>query len=254
MSSSSAFIPPRTKVVFPGPSCGAKVSSKCRNRDKQKNSPSTQSPPSSALSDCNEGSSGSSRPNISSSAHLVRSNSSGSYSGLDDPILRPTLVSLSLPAFERGLSTPYHSGVIPLLLALPLPHPCKKCWELGYSVTTYNKGTSSKHKKRPHKASTYFGTSSPSAETTTVEKQQPYNAVPLADPSADPIFTEVVTVGEIRPKSLGHKRTKIVETEHPSSKQFATPKVVHILKKVGVALLDGLMAGCLFFWVCCWLS
>ncbi|KAJ6865856.1 hypothetical protein NC652_037396 [Populus alba x Populus x berolinensis] len=102
MSSSSAFIPPRTKVVFPGPSCGAKVSSNCRNRDKQKNSPSTQSPPSFALSDCNEGSSGSSRPNISSSAHLIRSNSSGSYSGLDDPTLRPTLVSLSLPAFERG--------------------------------------------------------------------------------------------------------------------------------------------------------
>ena len=123
MSSSSTFIPPRTKVVFVSPLYGARVSSKHRNRDMQKNSPFIQSPPSSAFSDCNEGSSSSSRPNISSSAYLVGSNPSGSYPGLDDPTLRLTLVSPSLPAFGRGLSTPYHSGVTPLLLALPLPHP-----------------------------------------------------------------------------------------------------------------------------------
>lgn len=117
-----------------------------------------------------------------------------------------------------------------------LLHFCKKCRVLGYYITTCNKGTSSKHKKRPHKAPTYSGTSSPSAETTAVEKQQPYSAVPLADPSVDPMFTEVVIAGEIRPKSLSRKRTKIVETEHPGSKQIATPKVMLILKKVMLLL------------------
>ncbi|KAJ6893773.1 hypothetical protein NC652_027749 [Populus alba x Populus x berolinensis] len=48
MSSSQAFTPPRTKVVFAnftGPSCGVRVYSKHRNTAMQKNSPSTKSPP-----------------------------------------------------------------------------------------------------------------------------------------------------------------------------------------------------------------
>ncbi|KAJ6886158.1 hypothetical protein NC651_026750 [Populus alba x Populus x berolinensis] len=48
MSSSQAFTPPRTKVVFAnftGPSCGVRVYSKHRNKAMQKNNPSTQSPP-----------------------------------------------------------------------------------------------------------------------------------------------------------------------------------------------------------------
>lgn len=116
MYSSQAFTPPRTRVVFAdlaGPSCGARVSSKSRNRAMQKNSPPAQSPPSSAPSDCNKGSSSSSRPNISPSEHLVRFNPSGSYLGLSDLNPGPTIDSPSLPASGRDLSTPRPSGATP---------------------------------------------------------------------------------------------------------------------------------------------
>ena len=64
-----------------------------------------------------------------------------------------------------------------------LPYFYKQCRVLEHSVTTCNKGTSSKRKKRAHEAPTCCGNSNPSAETAAaVKKQQRYSAVPLANP------------------------------------------------------------------------
>jgi len=97
-----------------------------------------------------------------------------------------------------------------------LPYFCKQCRVLGHSVSTCYKGTSSKRKKHAHEAPTCFGNSSPSAETAVVEKQQPYSAVPFVDPPLNRMFTEAITAGETRPKSLGCKRTKIALLFFPS--------------------------------------
>ena len=129
MSSYQAFTPPRTMVVFSdlaGPSHGARVSSKLRNKAMQKNSPSAQSSPFSASYDRNEGSSGNSRSSISSSEHLVGSNPSGSYPGSGQTNPGSSTNSPPLPASGKGLSTPCLSGASPTLLAFPLSHPWRK--------------------------------------------------------------------------------------------------------------------------------
>ncbi|KAJ6857850.1 hypothetical protein NC652_039548 [Populus alba x Populus x berolinensis] len=51
---------------------------------------------------------------------------------------------------------------------------------------------------------------SPSEETVVVEKQQPYKTTPPMDPPVDPMFTEVVIVGDIRSQSLDRKRSKTI--------------------------------------------
>jgi hypothetical protein len=117
---------------------------------------------------------------------------------------------------------------------------CKQCRVLGHSVSTCNKGTSSKHKKRAHEAPTCSGNSSPSAETTAVEKQQPYSAIPLVDPEVDPMFTEAITTSETRSKSPSRKSIKIIEVEHSSSEQSATLKVLHIFEEGDVAAVEPL--------------
>jgi len=119
-----------------------------------------------------------------------------------------------------------------------LPCFCKQCRVLGHSVSTCNKRTSSKHKKRAHEAPTCSGNSSPSAETTAIEKQQPYSAIPLVDPQVDPMFTEAITTSETRSKSPSRKSTKIVEVEHSGSEQSATLKVVHISEEGDAAAVE----------------
>ena len=75
--------------------------------------------------DRNEGSSGSSRPSISPSKHLVGSNPSGSYLGSGNPYPGLSIDSPPLLASGMDLSTPRPSGISPLL-ALPLSHPWQK--------------------------------------------------------------------------------------------------------------------------------
>jgi hypothetical protein len=52
------------------------------------------------------------------------------------------------------------------------------------------------------------------------------------------MFTEAVTAGETRPASPGRKRTKIAEVKHSGSKQYVTPKVVHISEEGDVAAME----------------
>jgi hypothetical protein len=119
-----------------------------------------------------------------------------------------------------------------------LPCFCKQSRVLGHSISTCNKGTSSKHKKQAHEAPTCSGNSSPFVETTAVEKQQPYSAAPLVDPQVDPMFSEAITTSETRSKSPSRKSTKIVEVEHFGSEQSATLKVVHISEEGDAAAVE----------------
>jgi hypothetical protein len=45
-----------------------------------------------------------------------------------------------------------------------------------------------------------------------VEKQQPYNTAPPADPPVDPMFTEAVIVGDIQSQSPDRKLSKTTVT------------------------------------------
>ncbi|KAJ6958761.1 hypothetical protein NC653_040406 [Populus alba x Populus x berolinensis] len=65
---------------------------------------------------------------------------------------------------------------------------------------------------------------SPSEETVVVEKQQPYKTTPPMDPPVDPMFTEVVIVGDIRSQSLDRKRSKTIAVMPFGSKHSTTPK------------------------------
>ena len=63
--------------------------------------------------DRNEGSSGSSRPSISPSEHLVGFNPSGSYPGSGNPYPGSSIDSPPMLASGRDLSTPRPSGISP---------------------------------------------------------------------------------------------------------------------------------------------
>nr|TKS02794.1 hypothetical protein D5086_0000159540 [Populus alba] len=60
--------------------------------------------------------------------------------------------------------------------------------------------------KQPYIAPSGPDFGSPSEETVVVEKQQPYKTTP----PMDPMFTEVVIVGDIRSQSLDRKRSKTI--------------------------------------------
>jgi len=98
-----------------------------------------------------------------------------------------------------------------------LPRFCKQCKTLGHSTLTCTKGLKPRSKKRPHETPACSASSSPSAETAAIEKQEPYCAGPSADLQVDPMFTEAATAGALRPQSLGRKRSKVAATKLSSS-------------------------------------
>lgn len=51
------------------------------------------------------------------------------------------------------------------------------------------------------------------------------------------MFTEAVTIGELKTKSPSCKRTKVVESKHSGSKHPATPRVVHISEEGDVIVV-----------------
>jgi hypothetical protein len=75
-----------------------------------------------------------------------------------------------------------------------LPRFCKQCLVLGHTVSTCNKGSNSKCKKRPQDI--HDGSDSPSAKIVAVEKQ-PYSQGPPVDTPVNPMSTEAAT-SEIR--------------------------------------------------------
>ncbi|KAJ6859632.1 hypothetical protein NC652_041807 [Populus alba x Populus x berolinensis] len=78
--------------------------------------------------------------------------------------------------------------------------------------------------KQPYIAPSGPDFGSPSEETVVVEKQQPYKTTPPMDPPVDPMFTEVVIVGDIRSQSLDRKRSKTIAVMPFGSKHSTTPK------------------------------
>lgn len=62
-----------------------------------------------------------------------------------------------------------------------------------------------------------------------MEKQLPYNTTFPADPPVDPMFTEAVTVGDIRSQFPDRKRSKTTAVVPFGSKQYTTPKLVKVL-------------------------
>jgi hypothetical protein len=113
-----------------------------------------------------------------------------------------------------------------------LPRICKQCKTLGHSTLTCTKGLKSRSKKRPHETPSCSASSSPSAETAVVEKQEPYGVGPFVTPQVDPISTEAAIVVALRPQSPGHKRSKAAATELPSS----TPSIHESVAEVTAAV------------------
>jgi hypothetical protein len=134
---------------------------------------------------------------------------------------------VDLPTFIN-LVLPNGSSLSQQVMYESLPHFCKQCRVLGLTVSTCNKGTGHKRKKRSHEVHVRSGCSSPSAETIAVEKQQPYNEGLHDEPSIDPMSTEVAIIVDKRLLSPRRKRTKLAETGHFGAKHHASSNVVHI--------------------------
>jgi len=151
----------------------------------------------------------------------------------DDPIAQMTRLSYARVLIEVDLLSdlPYSINVILLnSTSLPqqimyesLPRLCKQCKILGHLTLTCTKGLKPKNKKRSHETPACSASSSPSVETAVVKKQEPYCEGPSVDPLVDPMFTEAVIAGELRPQSPGRKRSKAAASEHSSSTLLVTP-------------------------------
>ena len=128
----------------------------------------------------------------------------------------PSSVNVVLP---NGTSLPQQ------IMYESLPHFCKQCKVLWHSTITCTKGIRPKHKTRPHETLACSATSSASAETAAVEKQELYRAGPSTDPLVDSMFTEVIATGEQRPQSPSYKRSKVATPENFGSTLPTTPRV-----------------------------
>jgi hypothetical protein len=138
----------------------------------------------------------------------------------DDPTAQTTRLSYARVLVEVDLLSNLTSSInviLPNGTTLPqqivyesLPRFCKQCKILRHSTLTCTKGLKPRSKKRPHESPVCSTSSSPSAETTTVEKQEPYCAGPSTDPQVDPMSTEAATVGALRPQPPGYKSPKLL--------------------------------------------
>ena len=103
----------------------------------------------------------------------------------------PSSVNVILP---NGISLP------PQIVYESLPRFCKQCKILGHSTLTWTKGLKPKSKNMPHETPACSASSSPSVETATVEKHEPFCAGLYIDPLVDPMFTKAIIAGELRPQ------------------------------------------------------
>ncbi|KAJ6880726.1 hypothetical protein NC652_033921 [Populus alba x Populus x berolinensis] len=94
-----------------------------------------------------------------------------------------------------------------------LHHFYKQCQVLGHIVSTCNKGSHSKRKKRPQDI--HDGSGSPSAKIIKVEKGQPYSQGLLIHNLVNPMSTKVVTSEIRRHSSPGRKKTKFATSSTP---------------------------------------
>jgi len=125
-----------------------------------------------------------------------------------------------------NLVLPNGSSLTQQVMYESLPRFCKLYRVLGYTVSTCNKWTGHKRKQQYHEA--HVRTSSLSAETVTVEKQQPYSEGLHDEPSINSMSAEVTTTMEKRPVSPWCKRTKLANAGHSGAKHSTSPNVVHI--------------------------
>jgi len=124
LSPSQAYTPLRSKMVFvdvADSSHGVKVCSKSKKRDVQRNRPNAQS--SSSLTSCgrDDGSSGNTRPHLSSNDHLVGFNPCGSFPSPSNPNPGLSEDPSSLPASRRGIPTLHLTGVTSPVGAISSP-------------------------------------------------------------------------------------------------------------------------------------
>jgi hypothetical protein len=111
---SQAYTPLRTNVVFvdiAGSSRGVRFYSKSRKRDIQRSKPNAQSSSSPASCGQDDGSSGSSRPHLSSNDHSTGSNPCSSFPGTGNPNLGLNEDPSPLPASGCGIPTLRPTGV-----------------------------------------------------------------------------------------------------------------------------------------------
>jgi len=151
----------------------------------------------------------------------------------DDPIAQMTRLSYARVLIEVDLLSDLSSSINVILpngtslsqqiMYESLPRLCKQCKIPGHSTLTCTKGLKPKSKKRSHETPACSASSSPSVETAAVKKQEPYYACPSVDPLVDPMFTEAVIAGELRPQSPGRKRSKVAASEHSGSTLLVTP-------------------------------
>jgi hypothetical protein len=79
----------------------------------------------------------------------------------------------NLPSFVNVI-LPNDTSLPQQIMYESLPYFCKQCKILGHSTLTCIKGLKLKSKRRPHETLVCSASSSPSIETTAVEKQEPY--------------------------------------------------------------------------------
>ncbi|KAJ6973644.1 hypothetical protein NC653_033855 [Populus alba x Populus x berolinensis] len=94
-----------------------------------------------------------------------------------------------------------------------LPYFYKQCQVLGHTVSTCNKGSHSKRKKRPQDI--HDGSGNPSIKIVKVEKGQPYSQGLPIDNLVNPMSTKVVTSEIRRHSSPGRKKTKLATSSTP---------------------------------------
>uniref|UniRef100_A0A2K1XY34 DUF4283 domain-containing protein n=1 Tax=Populus trichocarpa TaxID=3694 RepID=A0A2K1XY34_POPTR len=140
----------------------------------------------------------------------------------DDPTTNMTRLSYAWVLIEVNLPgdlpssvnvvLPNGSNIAQQVLYESLPRFCKSCLSWGTLKMHVTKGES-KCKTRPQDI--HEDSSSPSADTVTVEKQQPYSQGAPVDTHVDPMSTEVVTFETKRHSSPGRKRTKLAAPSNP---------------------------------------
>jgi hypothetical protein len=140
----------------------------------------------------------------------------------DDPTTNMTRLSYAWVLIEVNLPRdlpssvnvvlPNGSNIAQQVLYESLPRFCKSCLSWGTLKMHVAKGES-KCKTRPQDI--HEDSSSPSADTVAVEKQQPYSQGAPVDTHVDPMSTEVVTFETKRHSSPGRKRTKLAAPSNP---------------------------------------
>jgi len=120
---------------------------------------------------------------------------------------------------------PNGNTLVQQLVYESLPRYYKQCKSLGHSTLTCNKGHVPRNRKRPHGTSACSTSSSPSAETAAVEKQDQYCVGPSVNPQEDPISIEAAAAGPISTQSPGRRRPKAAGPEPSNTAKVGTTSI-----------------------------